>query len=80
MNEADEISGALDEGRVTFERKPQTTVNDPVCGMEVRAESGAASSDYGGERFYFCSEGCKQKFDAHPDLYVIPVQAPHATP
>lgn len=41
---------------------------DPVCGMDVD-EQDAPSSEYNGETVYFCSEGCKTKFDADPASY-----------
>jgi xanthine dehydrogenase accessory factor len=31
--------------------------------------------DYGGERFYFCCDGCKQEFDRQPAKYLAIVQA-----
>jgi YHS domain-containing protein len=43
---------------------------DPVCQMEVDERSAAASSYYKGDRYYFCSEDCKQRFDADPERYV----------
>jgi Cu+-exporting ATPase len=43
---------------------------DPVCKMEVNPATAEAQSDYGGQTFYFCSVGCKQKFDANPERYV----------
>jgi P-type Cu+ transporter len=42
---------------------------DPVCGMTVDPARAAGSSQYEGETFYFCSQGCKQKFDADPAAY-----------
>jgi heavy metal translocating P-type ATPase len=51
---------------------PDTTtahqVTDPVCGMTVDPTT-KHTSDHGGEEFYFCSAGCKAKFDAEPDRY-----------
>src|SRR6266550_1677654 len=42
---------------------------DPVCGMTV--DRGAKlTSNYRGHTYYFCSEGCKAKFDAEPERYV----------
>ncbi|MCL4453609.1 heavy metal translocating P-type ATPase [Ferroplasma sp.] len=35
---------------------------DPVCGMYV-SEDSAIYSDRDGVRYYFCSQGCKDKFD-----------------
>ena len=43
---------------------------DPVCGMEVNPSSAEASSEWGGQTFYFCSVECKQKFDRDPQKYV----------
>ncbi|HEX8710060.1 MAG TPA: heavy metal translocating P-type ATPase [Pyrinomonadaceae bacterium] len=39
---------------------------DPVCAMQVNTASAAGRSRYAGETYYFCSAGCKQKFDAAP--------------
>ena len=43
---------------------------DPVCGMDVNPKSAAGTSEYQGETIYFCSAGCKQKFDQNPEQYV----------
>jgi Cu+-exporting ATPase len=43
---------------------------DPVCGMEVDPEHAAGKSELGGTTYYFCSPGCKQKFDANPAAYL----------
>ena len=42
---------------------------DPVCGMQVKVDTAKWTSDYGGERWYFCSEGCKKKYEADPAKY-----------
>ena len=42
---------------------------DPVCGMMVDPETAAGTSEYHDEAVYFCSPGCKQKFDADPDRF-----------
>jgi Cu+-exporting ATPase len=44
----------------------QTKVKDPVCGMTIEAENAAGVSEFGGETYYFCSQNCKEKFDANP--------------
>ena len=36
---------------------------DPVCGMKVDEPRAAGSSEYQNQTYYFCSTGCKQKFD-----------------
>ena len=45
-------------------------VLDPVCGMQVDPAKAAGTSQYGGKTYYFCSKGCKTKFDANPTQYV----------
>jgi P-type Cu+ transporter len=47
------------------------TATDPVCGMEVEIREGARSSDYDGQTFYFCSDGCQKQFDADPYFYAL---------
>ncbi|MGE5765390.1 MAG: YHS domain-containing protein [Mycobacterium leprae] len=42
---------------------------DPVCGMDVEETNAAATSEYQGRTFYFCSQGCKREFDDHPEKY-----------
>jgi Cu+-exporting ATPase len=37
---------------------------DPVCGMTVDPATAAGVSERDGARYYFCSTGCKTKFDA----------------
>jgi Cu+-exporting ATPase len=43
---------------------------DLVCGMEIKEEEAAASSLYEGKKYYFCTKGCKQKFDENPEEYI----------
>ncbi|SEP21146.1 Cu+-exporting ATPase [Salinihabitans flavidus] len=45
------------------------TATDPVCGMQVERREDARTRDYGGETFYFCSDGCREKFEADPYFY-----------
>ncbi|MFF7209184.1 XdhC family protein [Streptomyces sp. NPDC008238] len=40
------------------------TALDPVCGMTVAAVPGTPYSDAGGERRWFCCEGCRTAFEA----------------
>ncbi|MGI8742294.1 MAG: YHS domain-containing protein [Bryobacteraceae bacterium] len=39
---------------------------DPICGMQVNEQDAAGQSEYNGKTYYFCSPGCKQKFDQDP--------------
>ncbi len=54
-------------------------VKDPVCGMEIDPETAAGKSEHQGVTYYFCSEGCKQSFDANPQQYLGGGEAPAAT-
>ncbi|MDM7915636.1 MAG: YHS domain-containing protein [Candidatus Eisenbacteria bacterium] len=42
---------------------------DPVCGMTVEESRAAATSEYKGNRYYFCSMECKRQFDRQPEKY-----------
>ena len=45
------------------------SATDPVCGMAVDENSAKAAkraTDYQGRTWFFCSAGCKKKFDADP--------------
>ncbi|WP_010121551.1 heavy metal translocating P-type ATPase [Corynebacterium nuruki] len=46
------------------------TVTDPVCGMTIHPEDAAATEEYGGRTYYFCSEHCHRQFTADPEKYV----------
>ncbi|MGH7425660.1 MAG: YHS domain-containing protein, partial [Candidatus Methylomirabilales bacterium] len=53
--------------------KPVATVaveRDPVCGMDVDPEEAAATEEYEGKTYYFCSIACHKKFKAEPEKYV----------
>lgn len=43
---------------------------DPVCGMEISPETEKPAHDYGGRRFYFCAERCRERFVGDPDAFV----------
>ncbi len=45
-------------------------VKDPVCGMEKPKDQMKVFSIFKGRTYYFCSEGDKELFDAHPDHWV----------
>ena len=44
---------------------------DPVCKMQVEEKKAAATSEYKGKRYYFCSVGCKKAFDQKPEKYLV---------
>jgi hypothetical protein len=37
---------------------------DPTCGMQVRKANAPASTVVDRERFYFCSDGCRERFES----------------
>ena len=45
-------------------------VTDPVCGMKIKPSEAAASTDYKGKTYYFCSQDCADSFRDAPDDYV----------
>lgn len=45
-------------------------VTDPVCGAVIDAEDAAASEDYEGQTYFFCSEDCLEAFRAAPADHV----------
>ncbi len=47
-----------------------STVKDPVCGMTVDPATARHKAQHGGETYYFCSAGCKTKFEADPAKYL----------
>src|SRR5436190_7718848 len=63
-----EQSGARDESVAT----------DPVCGMKVDTRTAKNSSELDGKTYYFCSAGCKRKFDANPSGYLGAPAGDHA--
>ena len=49
---------------------------DPVCGMAVDPAAAKHRTEHGGETFYFCSAGCRSKFEADPAAYLTKAPAP----
>ncbi|HMF65116.1 MAG TPA: heavy metal translocating P-type ATPase [Edaphobacter sp.] len=64
----------LETSAPTFEaiREEKRSAIDPVCGMTVSPEKAAATVEYRGSSFYFCSQGCATKFRAAPEKYLNP--------
>lgn len=46
------------------------TYTDPVCGMTVEPDKAAATHEYQGQTYYFCSKGCAKSFEADPTKYL----------
>ncbi len=51
--------------------KPAVGLKDPVCGMSVTPASPHVVQ-HQGRSIYFCSAGCKGKFEANPEKYSAP--------
>jgi len=43
---------------------------DPVCGMQVDEKKPAATSNYKGKSYYFCSVSCKEQFEKNPEKFM----------
>ena len=43
---------------------------DPVCGMTVDPATSKHRAEHAGKTFYFCCNGCREKFAADPDRYL----------
>ena len=86
--------------RTKFEADPQRYLNkapagpakrpvgavDPVCGMAVNRATAKHKLVHDGAMYYFCSAGCRAKFEAEPGRYLdrnrpraAPVPAPAAS-
>src|SRR5215218_9942287 len=48
---------------------------DPVCGMTVDRTT-PFRSEWRGQTYYFCGEGCKRRFDEEPEAYLDPSRRP----
>jgi Cu+-exporting ATPase len=44
--------------------------HDPVCGMDIEEQDAAGTLEHKGNRYYFCSQSCLDKFKANPDQYL----------
>ena len=44
-------------------------VKDPICGMNVDESKAASTAVYKGKTYYFCSAGCKAKFEKEPEKH-----------
>lgn len=49
------------------------SATDPVCHMSVDPKTTrGGSSKHGEQTYYFCSPGCKSKFEADPAKFIGP--------
>ena len=52
--------------------KSATTVQDPVCGMNVEPSTAKHRLEHAGKTHFFCGAPCMEKFRARPDQYPVP--------
>ncbi len=45
-------------------------VKDPVCGMDVDPDTAKHRHEHAGKAYYFCSAGCRLKFESDPQKYL----------
>lgn len=45
-------------------------VTDPVCAMRIDPDDAAATAQFEGTTYYFCSEACRDAFVDNPASYV----------
>ncbi|WP_276249039.1 permease [Haladaptatus sp. YSMS36] len=65
----------IEQARENIQDEGDSTVQDPVCGMEVDPEETDYSTDHDGQTYYFCSESCKESFDPEEANTTIREQA-----
>jgi xanthine dehydrogenase accessory factor len=46
---------------------------DPVCGMTVALAGAAATAEYAGRLYAFCSQHCHERFAADPEAFAMEV-------
>lgn len=47
---------------------------DVVCGMNVDEKKTQFKSEYMGQKYFFCSTNCKQKFDKEPRQFMTHIK------
>jgi Cu+-exporting ATPase len=60
------------DARMTAPTTTQAEAKDPVCGMTVDPATTPHRHTHQGERYFFCSGGCRTKFAADPEKYLGP--------
>lgn len=44
---------------------------DPVCKMKVTTNSKVPPLNFHSKTYYFCAEGCREKFISNPDKFLM---------
>ncbi len=64
----------MDHDRTSHQHKHSDVnsadVRDPVCGMNVNAETAKRHHEHAGHTYHFCSDNCADKFISHPTDYI----------
>lgn len=50
--------------------QPEDTVRDPVCSAFIQPQQAYGSTEYNGERYYFCCPVCQGAFQNDPQMYL----------
>jgi len=50
---------------------------DPVCGMRLSSDEVKARTEFDGKTYHFCSMGCKEQFQSHPEKYASRAELSH---
>jgi len=56
-------------------REQHAWVRDPVCGMRVDEWTAEITATYEDRRYVFCSQRCRERFEAEPKRYIGPANA-----
>ena len=65
----------IEQARENIQDENDSTVQDPVCGMEIDPEEADYSTEHDGQTYYFCSQSCKDSFDPEEAKTTIREQA-----
>lgn len=57
-------------GLLPHDEEVLSMARDPVCGMEVEESQARATTEYKGQKYYFCAVACKEKFEKEPEKYI----------
>ncbi len=66
--------------RHDHEPEESDRAQDPVCGMSVARTAAKHVAEHAGQRFYFCSAPCRERFEGEPAKYLNGRPAPDPMP
>ncbi len=69
---AEIVALSADDAGVAASNGSFEVARDPMCGMEVAATPASIQVERDGERYYFCSEGCRDGFVAEGATHAAP--------